>query len=264
MSDEVKVDRAGTTVIVTLARERRMNAVGKQMRAELQEVYTSLRSDSDARVLVITGEGARAFCVGQDVKETVDRGSVRPREERDLLLYSPIFNDVWLPCIVAVNGVCVGGAFHFLADADIILASKEHASFVDTHTSVGQASVLEAISLLGRVGTGSLTKMMVLGSHGPIDAEEAHRINLVDEVVPHERLLDRALELAELIGRNSPAAIEVSKRALLAAIRGPFAPTFESGWQRLREHWNHPDVLEGARAFAEKRPPNWHVGRRGS
>ena len=234
------------------------------MRDELQEVYASLRADRHARVLVVTGEGDRAFCVGQDVKETLERGSVRPREERELNIYTPLFNDVWLPSIVAVNGVCVGGGFHFLADADIVLASEEHASFIDTHTSMGQASVLEAITLLGRVNSGSLMKMMVLGRHGPIDAEEARRINLVDEVVPHARLRERALELAALIGRNSPAAIEVSKRALFDATRGPYAETFQRGWDRLKGHWNHPDILEGARAFAEKRPPEWYVGEEGS
>jgi enoyl-CoA hydratase/carnithine racemase len=119
---------------------------------------------------------------------------------------------------------------------------------------------LEAITLLGRVNTGSLMKMMVLGRHGPIDAEEARRINLVDEVVPHAQLRDRALELAALIGKNSPAAIEVSKRALFDATRGPYADSFWRGWDRLKQHWGHPDILEGARAFAEKRAPNWYVG----
>src|SRR5262249_25775322 len=112
--------------------------------------------------------------------------------------------------------------------------------------------------------TGSLMKMMVLGRSGRIDAAEAHRIHLVDEVVPHAQLMERARELAGQIARNSPAAIEVSKRALFDATRGPYAESFWRGWDRLKGHWAHPEFLGGARAFAEKRAREWYVSEEGS
>jgi enoyl-CoA hydratase/carnithine racemase len=253
----VRIERVRSTVILTLDREERMNAAGEQMRSELRDVYADLKHDRSARAMIITGAGDRAFCVGQDVKETLERGSVRPAGEQQHTIYTPLAQDLWLPCIVAVNGVCVGGGLHFVADADIVLASREHASFADTHVSVGQVATLEPTSLLGRVDFGSLSKMVMLGRHLRIGAKEALRINLVDEVVPHEQLLERACELADQIAQNSPAAVEASKRALVAASRGPYEKYIEQGWEALQAHWGHPDVLEGARAFAEKRTPQW-------
>jgi enoyl-CoA hydratase/carnithine racemase len=163
---------------------------------------------------------------------------------------------VWLPTIVAVNGVCTGSGFHFVADADIVVASTV-ASFLDTHVSVGQVTAIEPITLLPRIGLGNALRLSVLGKHGRITAEEAFRISLVDELVEPERLLERAIELAELAATGSPAAIEASKRAIRGSLEHPMSEAMQHGWELLLAHRQHPDSDEGPHAFVEKREPKW-------
>ena len=95
------------------------------------------------------------------------------------------------------------------------------------------------------------------GRHGRIDAYEALRISLVDEVVEPEQLLGRALIVAEHAASGSPAAIEVSKRAIRGALERPMAEAMQHGWELLLAHRAHPDSYEGPVAFAEKREPKW-------
>jgi enoyl-CoA hydratase/carnithine racemase len=152
--------------------------------------------------------------------------------------------------------VCTGSGLHFIADADVVVASST-ATFLDTHVSVGQVAALEPITLLPRIGLGNALRLTVLGRHGRIGAEEARRIFLVDEIVEPERLLDRAVELAELAASGSPAAIESSKRAIRASLERPMSEAMQHGWELLLAHRQHPDAMEGPLSFAEKRSPEW-------
>ena len=161
-----------------------------------------------------------------DLKAFAERGGPRPvkADVHEELRLTPLHCDVWLPTIVAVNGVCTGSGLHFVADADVVVASTT-ASFLDTHVSVGQVAAVEPITLLPRIGLGNTLRLTVLGRHGRIAADEALRISLVDEVVEPERLLDRAVELAEQAATGSPAAIEGveardPRRARAADVRG--------------------------------------------
>jgi enoyl-CoA hydratase/carnithine racemase len=158
--------------------------------------------------------------------------------------------------VVAVNGVCTGAGLHFVADADVVVASST-ATFLDTHVSVGQVAAIEPITLLARIGLGSALRLTVLGRHGRIGADEALRIGLVDEVVEPARLRARAAELAEQAASGSPAAIEASKRAIRGALELPMRDAMQAGWELLLSHRDHPDSGEGPRAFAEKREAKW-------
>jgi enoyl-CoA hydratase/carnithine racemase len=258
MTDEVKVEREGHVLVVTINRPDRMNALNQAAHDTLRETWTSLHDDRSVRAIVITGAGDRAFCTGMDLQDHAARGGPRPSKPsvHDELRQTPLNCDVWLPTIVAVNGVCVGGGFHFVADADVVLASST-ASFIDTHVSVGQVTALEPIQLLPRIGLGNALRLAVLGRKGRIGAEDALRISLVDEVVAPNRLLARAMELAEIAASGSPAAIEQSKKAIWAALERPFGEAMQHGWELLLAHREHPDSIEGPRAFAEKREPKW-------
>jgi enoyl-CoA hydratase/carnithine racemase len=123
--------------------------------------------------------------------------------------------------------------------------------------SVGQVAAVEPITLLPRIGLGNVLKFAVLGRHGRLNAEEALRVSLIDEIVEPERLLDRAIELAEQASSGSPAAIELSKRAIRDALDRPMREALQHGWEMLLAHRDHPDSLEGPRAFVEKREPKW-------
>jgi enoyl-CoA hydratase/carnithine racemase len=258
MSDELKVERRGSVLLVTLDREARMNALSQEIYDELVRTWASLKSDRAVRAIVITGAGERAFCTGMDLQSFAERGGPRPvkADVHEELRVTPLHCDVWLPTIVAVNGVCTGSGLHFVADADVVVASTT-ASFLDTHVSVGQVAAIEPTTLLPRIGLGNALRMTVLGRHGRMGADEALRISLVDEVVEPERLLDRAIELGELAASGSPAAIEASKRAIRGALERPMAEAMQHGWELLLAHREHPDSHEGPTAFAEKRAPRW-------
>ena len=258
MSDELKVERHGPVLVVTIDRQERMNALSQQVYDDLLETWTSLKADREIRAIVITGAGSRAFCTGMDLQAFAERGGPRPvkADVHEELRTTPLECDLWLPTIVAVNGVCTGAGLHFVADADIVIAS-ETATFLDTHVSVGQVTALEPITLLPRIGLGNALRFAVLGRHGRVSAEEALRISLVDEVVEPERLFDRAVELGELVATGSPAAIEASKRAIRGALELPMAEAMQRGWELLLAHREHPDSNEGPAAFVEKREPKW-------
>lgn len=258
MADGLRVERRGRVLVVTIDRPERMNAFSQEVFDGLLETWTSLADDREIRAIVITGAGDRAFCTGMDLKAFAERGGPRPikADVHEELRVTPLHCDVWLPTVVAVNGVCTGAGLHFIADADVVLASST-ATFLDTHVTVGQVAAIEPITLLPRIGLGNALRLTVLGRHGRIGAEEALRIGLVDEVVDPGDLQARALELAEQTASGSPAAIEASKRAVRAALELPMREAMQAGWDLLVAHRGHPDSGEGPRAFAEKREPKW-------
>jgi len=258
VTDELKVERQGPVLVVTIDRQDRMNALNQAVHDGLRETWESLKGDRTVRAIVITGAGEKAFCTGMDLQDHAARGGPRPAKAdvHEELRQTPLNCDVWLPTIAAVNGVCVGGGLHFVSDADVVIASTK-ASFIDTHVSVGQVTALEPIDLLPRIGLGNALRLAVLGRKGRLSADEALRISLVDEVVEPTQLLPRAIELAEFAAAGSPSAIEKSKRAIRASLDLPFREALQNGWELLIAHRDHPDSIEGPKAFSEKREPKW-------
>jgi len=258
MADGLQIERHGRVLVATIDRQERMNALSQEVYDGFLETWTAVKADPSVRAVIVTGAGARAFCTGMDLKAFAERGGPRPIKDdvHEELRLTPLHCDVWLPTIVAVNGVCTGAGLHFVADADVVVASTA-ASFLDTHVSVGQVAAVEPITLLPRIGLGNALRMVVLGRHGRIDATEALRISLVDEVVAPDDLLARAMELAEQSATGSPEAIEQSKRAIRGALEQPMAEALQAGWERLIAHRSHPDSHEGPVAFAEKREARW-------
>jgi enoyl-CoA hydratase/carnithine racemase len=155
-----------------------------------------------------------------------------------------------------VNGVCAGAAPHFVADSDTVLAGAS-ARFVDTHVTVGQVTALELIGLLRQVSLEHVLRMVVSGRAGAVDADEAVRIGAADEVVPDDRLLERAMELAAIAASVSPATVQASPRAVWHSFEPPLSEAYDYGHQLIRAHRDHPDALEGVAAFAERRDPLW-------
>lgn len=258
MIEGLQVEQRGAVLIATIDRPERMNALSAEVHEGCAATWAAAAADPSVRAIVVTGAGDRAFCVGMDLKAFAERGGPRPVKDdvHEELRLTPLQCDVWLPTIVAVNGVCTGAGLHFLSDADVIVASST-STFLDTHVSVGQVTALEPISLLPRIGLGNALRLAVLGRHGRMDAQEALRISLVDEVVQPDELLDRAVTLAEHAASGSPAAVEASKRAIRGALERPMAEAMQHGWELLLAHRDHPDSNEGPLAFAEKREPTW-------
>ncbi len=246
--------RDGHVLFVELYRPDRLNALDWAMRTELEQLWTAVSAERDLRVVVLTGAG-RGFCAGADVGDLA--GPRRPYgEDVDAELSFLPGSHLDVPVIVAVNGVCAGGGLHFVADADLAIASQT-ATFTDPHVSVGQVSALEPTSLAFRVPVPRLLRLALLGSSERLTAAEALTAGLVTEVVAPERLADRAAELASMIAANSPAAVAATRRALRSLERHLLHDAMVEGWAAVQRHWAHPDATEGPSAFAERRPPAW-------
>ncbi len=180
----------------------------------------------------------------------------RSVEEFDLH-FTAWHQQVWKPVITAVNGICAGGGFHWVADADIVIAASD-AQFFDPHVSIGQVVAIEAIGLLRKVPVEAVMRMAFVGRHERMSAQRAYELGMVSEVVdPPERLRDAAQALAEKIARNSPAAMAATKRALWGALETGLTDACRAGAAELVSLWGHPDQSEGPRAFAEGRDPEW-------
>jgi enoyl-CoA hydratase/carnithine racemase len=256
-------EKDGHVLSVTLNRPERMNALNRNLLGvELPRAFGSAARDPEIRVVILTGAGDKSFCSGADLKDTAASGRIGDSDKGPYYRGSPTdFLHVGFdkPVIVAVNGMCLAAGLHLIADADLVIAA-EHATFFDTHVKVGQVFALEPIGLLRRMPFGEVMRMMLLSGAERMSAAKALELGLVSEIVPGDRLLERARELARTIAEFSPATVAASKRAIWQALDHGLYDALERGWREIYQHWSHPDFLEGPRAFAEKRKPRWQVG----
>lgn len=265
--ESLEIDVRGHVVTMTINNPERMNALSAAVHAELPLFWTWVKEEPQVWAVIVTGAGQRAFCTGMDVKAAAQRGGPSalrkdlpgdPMQRPYQPAFTAIHNRCWKPVITAVNGMCVGGGLHFIADSDIVICS-ENAQFFDTHANVGQVGALEFIGLARRIPLEAVLRMVLLGRAERLDAARALQLGLVSEVVPYERLLPRAHELADLICKASPSAIMRSKQAIWESLEYGLTDGLKNGWDVLKGHWNHPDLAEGPRAFAERREAVWTV-----
>src|SRR5213082_2298156 len=236
-----------------------MNAL---MRDEFELAWRALDADPEVRVIVHTGAG-RAFQTGVDVTEIATDGSGMERYRASVenfdLHFTAWHNDIWKPVITAVNGICAGGGFHWVADADIVIAASD-AQFFDPHVSIGQVVAIEAVGLMKKMPVEAVMRMAFVGRHERLSAQRAYELGMISQIVdPPEQLRDEAQALAEKIAKNSPAAMAATKRALWRALELGLTDACREVAKDLVSLWGHPDQEEGPRAFAEKRDPNWNI-----
>jgi len=250
----IVVERAEHVLTVTLNRPAQRNAFDWAMRRELAQLWTETRRDDDVRCVVVTGAGD-GFCAGADVGMLSDAREAAGFGLDDEIALVP-GRQLMVPVVCAVNGVCAGGGLHFVADADIAIASDQ-AWFTDPHVSVGQVSGIEPVSLALRVPMSALYRLGLLGRAERWDAQQARELGLVSEVVPADQLLGRAHELAAAIAASSPAAVRATREMMRRFESNVLGPWMAAGWDAVQVHWAHPDSQEGPRAFAERREPKW-------
>ncbi|WP_261567326.1 enoyl-CoA hydratase/isomerase family protein [Frankia gtarii] len=254
------VERRGRVGWLINNRPRQLNAMNNAMRDEFATAWTELDADPEVKVIVQTGEG-RAFQTGADMTELATDGVGMERYRASVetfdLHFTAWHQKVRKPVIAAVNGLCAGGGFHFVADADIVIAASD-AQFFDPHVSAGQVVAFEAIALLRKMPFEPVMRMALIGRHERMPASRAYELGMVSEVVdPPERLRARAGEIAENIARNSPVAMRATKRALWGALESGLTEACRAGAAELVSVWGHPDQREGPAAFAERREPRW-------
>ena len=256
-------DKQEGVATITLNRPERHNAFNVAMAGELRRAWEEVKKDGEVVCVVLTGAGDKAFCTGMDVAD-VASGSAREESQRveaetGKAFYhylTAIHNQVWKPVVTAVNGMVVGGGLHFIADSDLIVAA-EHATFFDTHVKVGLIAGLEPVGLARRIPLEAVLRMALLGGSERMTAQQALELGLVGEVLPADRVLPRAQELAAKIAQHSPAALARSKRAIWQSLDVGLEAGLEKTWQEIRDHVDHPDLVEGSSAFVEKRKPRW-------
>src|SRR5438270_1260601 len=219
--EHVLVERHGPVGWLINNRPDQLNAMNGAMREEFADAWIDLDSDPDVRVIVHTGEG-RAFQTGVDVMELATDGVGMERYRESVenwdLHFTAWHQKVWKPVITAVNGICAGGGFHWVADADIVIAASD-AQFFDPHVSIGQVVTIEAIGLLRKMPAEAVMRMAFVGRHERLSAQRAYELGMISEIIdPPERLREAAQELAEKIAKNSPAAMAETKKALWGAL----------------------------------------------
>ncbi|WP_329263827.1 enoyl-CoA hydratase/isomerase family protein [Streptomyces sp. NBC_01478] len=198
---------------ITLNRPQAMNSFNQQMLDDFSAIWDRVRTDDNVHVMVLRGSGERAFSTGMDVKEGIDRHPNVWSQTDPGEFLSPKLNQVWKPLVCAVHGMTAGGAFYWLNEADILICSDD-ATFFDPHVSYGLTAALEPIGLARRIPLGETLRIALLGLDERLSAARALQIGLVSEVLPGDRLWDRADEIARIIAAKPPAAIQGTVRAI--------------------------------------------------
>jgi enoyl-CoA hydratase/carnithine racemase len=247
---------------ITLNRPERKNAVNQRLKDELRACWQRVKADADIWVAIITGAGD-AFSSGADVESLATGGFVRPDRWRELAriegiveLPTPRRQRVHKPVIAAVNGVVAGVSLDLVTEADIPIAS-EKAYFVDPHVSIGYVSSHEMVNMARRVPVAVCLRMALLGSRERMSVQRAYEVGLVTEVVPHDRLMDRARALADMVLSNAPLAVWGTKMAIWQGLGLPIPQAEEIAVGYLQVVEQSEDHKEGPRSFVEKRKPAW-------
>ncbi len=256
---DILVEKKGRIVCVTLNRPERMNAISVDTSAELLKVFQEYRDDPEQWVMILTGAGEKAFSSGMYVTEAAQKTQEKGRTEGYTIFkpWTDMMQSTRKPFICAVNGYCVGGGWHLVADSDIVIAS-ENAVFLDTHVNIGLINGVESAGLAWKMPLGIVMRMVVEGRHFKVTAQQAYQWGLVSEVLPQAGLMSKAWEIATHIAEDAaPLAVQGSKKAIIGALdRGP-TEGIPYTWTVLPDIQDTEDTKEGYRAFAEKRKPSF-------
>lgn len=257
--EHISVDTNNHITRITFERPQVMNAINKPMHAEMQVALDAFAEDPDQYICVLMGRGDRAFCAGSDLKAIAEsdgeKRHVYPKNG-----YAGLIErfDLDKPVIAAVNGIALGGGFEIALACDIILAT-ENAKFGLPEPLVGAVAIGGGMHRLARQ-IGLKQAMGMILSADSVSADDGLRMGFVNEVVAQDKLEEAIDRWCQMILRSAPLAIRASKETVM---RGLDEPSLEAAMGAQAEYpafktWRMAeDTIEGPRAFAEKRKPNW-------
>ncbi len=253
MGEFCNVDKSDHIMTVTINRPERLNALHPPANAELGDVFDDYASDDDMWVAIITGEG-RGFSAGNDLRYQAEGGERVPMPKGfGGLTYR---FDLTKPVIAAVNGVAMGGGFEIALACDIIIASED-AKFALPEPKVGLAALAGGLQRLPRqIGSKRALGMILTGRH--VSAQEGYELGFVNAVVPAGEALDEARRWAQMTCECAPLSIRASKDVVYQSLDMPsLEESMTRHYDSVEALRTSEDFIEGPKAFAEKRAPNW-------
>jgi enoyl-CoA hydratase len=242
--------------LVVINRPEALNALNSQVFTELDRIFTELKQNDRARVIILTGEGEKAFAAGADIKEEQQCSVMEARDFAMLANRTQRNIDTFpKPVIAAVNGFALGGGCEVAMSCDIRIAS--------TNAKFGQPEINLGI-IPGGGGTQRLSRLIGLGrakelifSGEMIDARRAYEIGLVNKVVLPEDLIDEARKLASTIARKSAPILRLAKEALNCGFDLDLDNALKFEIECFANCFGTEDHHEGITAFIEKRKPSF-------
>jgi enoyl-CoA hydratase/carnithine racemase len=252
----IEVQRDQRLTLITINRADVHNAINPEANMELAAAFDSFQKDPDQWVAIVTGAGDRAFCSGIDLKAIANGGSRKLPATGFAGLTGRY--DLDKPVIAAVNGLALGGGFELVLACDLVIAVPE-ARFGLPEPKVGTAALAGGLQRLPRqIGLKRAMDMILTASL--VDAAQGREFGFVNDIVPRETLLSAARAKADRILQLSPLAVRASKRCVLdgmnrASIEAAVASQREM--PAVQAMMQSEDRIEGAQAFAQRRPPVW-------
>ena len=255
--DYIDVRHAGRVTIVTLNRPQVMNALHYPAHLELATVFDDFAADPEQWVAIVTGSGERAFCAGNDLKYQAEGNGLEAPESGFAGLTSRF--DLFKPVIAAVNGVAMGGGFETALACDIIVAA-EHAVFSLPEPRVGLVALGGGVLRLPRA-VGTMRAMEIALRSRRVSAVEGQSLGFVTQVVPADALMGAAMTIAHELCLSSPKALRATKEAILRGYDQNLDTAMGDQWRysAMVELFDSDHVVEGPKAFSEKRRPNWSL-----
>jgi enoyl-CoA hydratase/carnithine racemase len=252
--ETLQVQREQHVVTVTLDRPEALNAINTAMGRELLDCFEALFWDKEARVVILTGTGEKAFCVGGDLKERQGMSDDDWRDQHVIfeqaafrLLHCP------QPVIAAVEGFAMGGGCELAVLADFVVAS-ETAVFAAPEVTRGIFPGIGGTQMLPRIVGGPFAKEMVFTGRR-VAAAEAKAVGLINHLVPAGEAVAKAREIADIIAQNGPIAVRQAKKAVAWGSEVDLETGMRLSIEAYNITVNTEDRLEGVRAFNERRPP---------
>jgi enoyl-CoA hydratase len=246
-----KKDKIG---FVTINRPHRMNAISVEVYQKLDQIWETVDEDDDVRVIVLTAAGDRAFSAGMDLKEQAElsaQGTDVLKLVKDPHMLK--MSEVKKPIIAAINGVAAAGGFLLAQNADLRVAScKAHFSIREAKVGRGSPWALPLLSMLPL----NICMELTLKAE-PISAQRMYDIGFLNQIAPEGKTLKVATEMAEIIRDNAPLSVMAAKQSFKEGMDLGKQLAFNNALRIYEKVYKSEDAVEGPRAFAEKRKPNW-------
>ena len=253
----LKTETRGAVCLITLTRPEVRNALSVALQVDLSQAFADALADKQARAVVLTGEG-KAFSAGLDLSELKSISTRSSEENRaDSERFMRLLETIYLfpkPVIAALNGHAVAGGAGIASVCDLAVMS-ESAKLGYTEARIGFVAALVGVFLVRQVGEKQARDLLL--SARLIEANEALKMGLVNEICPADKVLERSLELATQLAKNAPTSLAMTK-SLLAAVPSMGLQEglrYAAELNALARTTN--DLKEGVSAFLEKREPKW-------